>query len=433
MGQVLAIALLLAAVVAYLWRFAVGHGFFDLKVYFGAIRYWAGGHGEIYDFLKPGTRYGFTYPPFAALAMLPMAVLPWPVVFTLSWIASAGVTLAVFAWLLTPLARRHGWARWFVLVVAMILAAGLEPVHETVSFGQVNMLLLFLVVADFVLLIWPGRRWRWRGQRLGGVGVGLATAVKLTPGIFVLYLLLARRYRAAAVACATFAGATLLAMAVAPNASLEYWSSAVFDTDRVGDLSYVSNQSWQGLVARLDPGNPSTALWALLVLATLAVWGWRARQAVRARDELGGLALTGVLGCLISPITWVHHLVWLLPALVLLVDRGLRAAGRRRVRLLAFAVVLYAVLASEVEWYFLNHFRGWGLLGGNLYVIASVALLLGLPVGARGRAVPQLGEVDRAGAGALDGEQGAPVRARVEGEAVPLVEAPRPKVGLEHP
>jgi alpha-1,2-mannosyltransferase len=399
-GQALTILALAAPVLWYLSRFGERHGFFDLKVYYGAIRYWAWGHGEIYDFLKPGTRYGYTYPPFAMLTMLPMAVLPWPIVFTCSWIASAGATLVLIYWLLGPAIRRRGWPMWFALTVAMILVAGLEPWHETVSFGQVNMLLLFVVVADFVLLVAPGRRW-------GGVGVGLATAVKLTPGIFIVYLLLARRFRAAGVAAATFAGATVLAMAVAPDASREYWTEALWDTDRVGSLSYISNQSWQGLVARLNPGRPNTELWAILVLGTLAMWAWRARQAVRAGDLLGGVALTGVLGCLISPITWVHHLVWLLPALLLLVDAGLRGYGRRRVELLGFAAALYALLASEVVWHFAEQFQGWGRLGSNAYVLGSAALLLGLPVAAGwaaatgapdGRAASELGELHPVGA-----------------------------------
>lgn len=374
--QITVILGLAALVVWYLYEFAVGHGFFDLKVYYGAIRYWAWGHGEIYDFLKPGTKYGFTYPPFAMLTMLPMAVLPWPVVFTTSWIASCAVTLVLLYWLLRPVVQRYGWPMWFVLTVAMILAAGLEPVHETVSFGQVNLLLLVVVVGDFVLMVGPGRRF-------AGVGVGLATAVKLTPGVFILYLLLARKFRAAALACGTFAGATILAMAVAPNASLEFWTQAVLDTDRVGALSYASNQSWEGFVARLHPTRPSTALWAGLVLLTLAIWAWRTRRAVRAGDLMGGVALTGVLGCLISPVTWIHHLVWLLPALVLLVDRALLAGGRRRIGLLAFATGLYVLLASEVEWHFEKNFVGWGLVWSNAYVWASALLLLGLPLAAR--------------------------------------------------
>jgi alpha-1,2-mannosyltransferase len=436
---------LAALVFWYLGATAQGHGFFDLKVYYGAVRYWAGGHGEIYDFLKPTTKYGFTYPPFAALVMLPIAPLPWNVVVTLSWLSAGAIAVALLHWLLGPVIRRHGWPRLFTLTVALLLIVGFEPFHETVSFGQVNMVLVFLVMADYLVAIRTGRH-------LGGIGIGLATAIKLTPGIFIVYLLLARRYRAAAVASVTAAGATVLAMVMAPDASREYWTEALWDTDRVGQLSYISNQSWEGFVARFNPGQPNMVLWAALVLATLMFWAWRVRRAVRAGDELTGLALTGVLGALISPVTWVHHLVWLLPAMLLLAGAAVRAHGRRRIGLTVFAVLLYALLASEIEWHFADHFTGWGVLGSNALVYASVALLIGLPVravaaGGDGPAradgrvgddgqvdgVADLGEIDGVGVGALRTPQGAAVRGGVEGEAVPLVEPARPEIVREHP
>ncbi|HEY0697658.1 MAG TPA: glycosyltransferase 87 family protein, partial [Micromonospora sp.] len=340
--QVLLVVGLAVAVAAFLWVAAVRHGFFDLKVYYGALRFWARDGGEIYDFLKPGTKYGFTYPPFAALTMLPLAWLPWWAAIAVSVAATVVVSALVLWWLVDPLARRMGWTRWFALAVALCLAAAFEPMRETVNFGQVNMLLLGLVAADLLGLVARGSRW-------AGVGVGLATAVKLTPGIFIVYLLVTRRWRAAAVASGTAAGATLLAAALAPDASREFWTSALWNTDRVGSLAFVSNQSLQGVVARLDPAEPSRLAWLVLVLAVLVVWARRSRAAVAAGDEATGLALTGVVGCLVSPVTWVHHLVWLIPALVLLVENSLLApAGSRRRRwLLGSAGVAYAVLCSR--------------------------------------------------------------------------------------
>ena len=175
------------------------HGFFDLKVYYGALTWWVHDGGEIYDYLKPGTQYGFTYPPFAALVMLPMAYLPWPAAIAVSVLASVATTAVLIWWLVDPIARRAGWTRWFALAVALCLAAAFEPMRETVNFGQVNMLLLFLVAVDLLRLLPGGNRW-------AGVGIGLATAIKLTPGIFIVYLLVTRRWRAAFTASGAAAG-----------------------------------------------------------------------------------------------------------------------------------------------------------------------------------------------------------------------------------
>ena len=194
-----------------------------------------------------------------------------------------------------------------------------------------------------------------RGSRWAGVGIGLATAIKLTPGIFIVYLLVTGRWRAAAVATGTAAAATLLAAALAPDASREFWTEALWNTDRVGSLSFISNQSLQGVVARLDPDDPST-------LALARAGGrrrWRCGScgapgaAPATGDEATGLALTGIVGVPDQPGD-------------LGAPPGLAAAGadpagrqrgwrqppgsRRRRWLLGLAVVAYALLISRFVW-----------------------------------------------------------------------------------
>jgi alpha-1,2-mannosyltransferase len=352
--------------------FAVRHGFFDLNVYYGAINYWVNEDGEIYDFVRRNSTYGFTYPPFGALTMLPMAFLSWPVAVVVGSLMTIAVTVWFLRTLLDPLIRRLGWGPWFVVAVSLCLVAVYEPMRETFLFGQVNMLLVGLVAGDLLLLV-------RRGSRFGGVGIGLATAIKLTPGIFIVYLLITKRYRETIVASASALAATLLAAVVAPDASREFWTSGVWDTDRVGALSYISNQSLQGVVARIDPSNPSKLLWVASVLVVLFLWGVRSRAAIRHGDEVLGLALTGIVGVLISPVTWVHHLVWAIPAFVLLVERG----GRGR---LVFAASAFAVLSSRVVWLFEEDFGGLtGFLLSNAYVWMMLALLVLTPSSAHDR------------------------------------------------
>ncbi|MFI7022468.1 glycosyltransferase family 87 protein [Micromonospora sp. NPDC049900] len=378
-GQVVAVVVLAVAVTAFLSVAAVRHGFFDLHVYRGALVWWVHDGGEIYDYLKPGTQYGFTYPPFAALVMLPMAYLPWHGAIAVSVAAGVAAAAVLIWWLLDPVSRRAGWTRWFAFAVALCLAAAFEPMRETINFGQVNTLLLFLVAVDLLRLLPRDSRW-------AGVGIGLATAIKLTPGIFLVYLLVTGRWRAALTATGTAAGATVLAAALFPDASREFWTSALWNTGRVGELAFVSNQSLRGVVARLDPQSPSTLAWLALVVATVVVWIWRSRAAVAVGDEAAGLALTGAVMCLVSPVTWVHHLVWLLPGLVLLVDHGMAAPSRSRRRrlLLAAATVGYGFLTSRIVWAWEQDFSGVdGFLFGNTYVWISLALLAFLPLGRR--------------------------------------------------
>jgi alpha-1,2-mannosyltransferase len=343
------------------------NGFFDSKVYYGAVQYWFRDHGMVYDWLRPGTPYGFTYPPFAGLVMAPMAVLPFPAVLVVASVATVLTTALLMWWFVTPLIRRRGWTPWFAYAIALCLGLSFEPVRETLTFGQVNTLLLTLVAADVLFGLSKGRRW-------AGVGIGLATAIKLTPGVFILYLLVTKRWRAAGVAIGTAAAATLAAAAVATDQSREFWTDALWDTGRVGVLSYVSNQSIRGFLARLPIDSVAAYVWIVLVLLALGFWAWRVRMA----DLFGGLALTGVLGCLISPVTWVHHCVWLLPAIVRCVDAGLSGRDRRPLWLGGAA---YLVMTSRLLWFWEKRPRPpVELIGANLYFWFSIALFVWMPL-----------------------------------------------------
>jgi alpha-1,2-mannosyltransferase len=351
-------------------------GWFDVGVYYGTVHHWIVGGGHIYDYVRPSSEYGFTYPPFAALCMLPMMLFTWHETVAVSVLLTVIASAALLTWLVDPIAQRHGWHRGFTFCVAAMLFAALEPVRDTVSFGQVNLLLMALVFLDFKLL---SRRHRWTG-----VGIGLAAAIKLTPAIFIAYLLVTRRWREAGVATATAGAATLLAALVAPTQSLIFWTDAIWDTNRIGVLAYVSNQSLQGALSRLAPPTPGTVFWALAALGVLVAWARKARLAGELGDDRAGFALTGVVACLVSPITWVHHLVWLIPALIVLAD-----SGRRNLR--HAAAGLYVVLCSSLVWLWAVNYSGLdGFLFGNAYVWIGLSMLFLVPLHSPARVpVPQ--------------------------------------------
>lgn len=358
-ARLLFVLALVTAVTVFTATVPLLRDWFDLRVYHGAVHHWTDG-GRLYDYRVPGTPYGFTYPPFAAVAMLPLALVGMGTAVVIALLVNL-TALAVCLRLLTGTAcRRYGWYGCALAACALALY---EPVRDTVSFGQVNLVLLALVLGDARLLA-TGR------GRLAGAGIGLAAAVKLTPALFIGLLLLARRGRAAALATGVAAGATACAAWVAPDASRFYWTRALWDTGRVGRLDYVSNQSVQGILARL--GLTGHAVWAVAVLLVLGVWAWRSRRAVAAGDWPAAFALTGLTACLVSPVTWVHHLVWLLPAFAVLVR-----AGRTR-----WAGALYAVLCTSVVWLWVDGTSGVdGFLGGNTYTWITLGLLLWLPAG----------------------------------------------------
>jgi alpha-1,2-mannosyltransferase len=336
------VAAVAGAVAAFLGWYGNRHDFYDLRIYVSAMRWWADGH-PLYDYAQPDRVQGqlyFTYPPFTAILMRPLAGIPVGVTIAMLTAITVLATVVTTWWLVAPVADRHGWPRWYAVGLAVPLVFAIEPSRETITFGQINMVLVLLVLADLLLGV-P------RNFRLAGVGIGLATALKLFPGIFIVYLLVARRWRAAALASGVAAGASLLAAVVAPRASWQYWTEALWETGRVGRTDYTGNQSLLGLISRLvAPDEPSRLIW-LPVAAAVAGYGlWRAGRAAAAGDELTGLALTGLVGALVSPITWPHHVYWFVPALVALVDQAadpsLPGGRRERIPLIGMIIMVYA-------------------------------------------------------------------------------------------
>ena len=119
-----------------------------------------------------------------------------------------------------------------------------------------------------------------------------------------VFFLLARRSRAAAVAAATFAGCGLAGYLIAPDASRRYWTRLFYDVRRVY-APYISNQSLYGAVSRIAGGVGHLPGWYLVLPLTAGAVGLATAAALARRgDWLGGAAATGITGLLVSPISW---------------------------------------------------------------------------------------------------------------------------------
>ena len=254
------------------------------------------------------------------------------------------------------------WIAWACLIAVCGLTA---PVLSVFDLGQLGIVLMALVLADAL----P------RTTRLPrGVLVGVATAIKLLPGLFVLYWAVTKRWRATAIAGTTAVGLWALTALIRPSVSSTYWIQIAIHPERAGDASDVFNQSLNGMLERT--GLTSTAVWAVVALAVLAMGLWRAREAHIAGDELAAVSIVALAGVLLSPISWVHHAVWIVPVTgVLLGD------GRVRARWIAWSATLLLFLADVPLWGRAGMPLGpFGFITNNAFVLAMLVLLVLLPV-----------------------------------------------------
>ncbi|MEY9907697.1 alpha-1,2-mannosyltransferase [Catenulispora sp. MAP12-49] len=306
----------------------------DLSVYYDAGKSLAHNEGGLYSAGFGVGNLPYLYPPLTALGFHELTWLDFEQVRVLTAAVSIGclVTVAWSAWGL--LGYRPGLGRVGATGIVAAVGIWLEPVHSNLNLGQVNVLLMALVVAD---LAQADRRWT------KGVGIGLATAIKLTPGLFIVYLLLTRRFRAAAVAAGTFVAVSGGVWAVLPKASHAFWFHAIGITPFSRD--YAANQSLQGMFLRLLNNSDSAAKvpWllasALIVVAGLVA---AALAANRGAELLGG-CVVAIVALEVSPISWTCHWVWFEPLVVLGFHAAIRS--RQRAKLAWVTVCTIAALA----------------------------------------------------------------------------------------
>ncbi|RKE19267.1 glycosyltransferase 87 family protein [Streptomyces sp. TLI_171] len=342
----LAGALALVSLLAYaLVRHAVGTSMVDMIVYRAEGEAVANGH-DLYALRVTQWNLPATYPPFAAMLFVPTT---WFGIPFLRVAITAG-NLLLLATLAHLSFKLVGWPRRDLRPIGVLLVTGLgvwlEPVFTNLRYGQINLALACLILWDLT---------RPDSARSKGLAIGIAAGIKLTPGLFAVYLLITGRVRAALVAGATFVGTFLIGALLLPDATQGFWTKYLYDSSRVGSTVIVDNQSLRGLIARLmhtpDPGLPATVLGALVAVAGLAVAVWAHRSARWSpRADAWSVCTALVTAVLISPISWTHHWVWCVPVLVLLAaeaahERSRPAAVRRLRWRVIFALTLLGFLS----------------------------------------------------------------------------------------
>ncbi|MCI2418963.1 glycosyltransferase 87 family protein [Saccharopolyspora sp. K220] len=336
----------------------------------------------------PATESGlllpFIYPPFAAILFAPLALIPkvgsTAVIMLVSHVALL-ITLYV---VLKASNFLHAHRDKVLLVAAAVLplATISEPVLETITYAQINIVLMALVAVDCL--------WRTDGTKKlpypRGLLIGVAAGIKLTPLVFLLLPLLRRDVRTIVTALLTFLGTALLGFAVTFDNARRFWlqemlasSNVSFGPQFTGDAStYAGNQSLRSMLSKMSM--PSlTAVFAVLAVLVLVLAVLGMVHAIRQRDLPTAMTINAVLGLLVSPISWSHHWVWAIPGLVLLL--GAAYVRRNWPLLLATALVAGFFMMGphwkmpqgdglELRW---NIFEQ---LIGNAYVYFGLAYLL---------------------------------------------------------
>lgn len=378
--------LLIASVAARLaWTYLAPNGanFVDLHVYLGgaaAIDHPGTLYGYVYADQTPDFPLPFTYPPFAAVVFYPLHLLPFGLVAFLWQIATMAALYGAIR-ISQRLTATPAGPRGHRLAMAWTaITVWIEPLRSTFDYGQVNVLLMTAV-------LWAVYTTRWW---LSGLLVGAAAGIKLTPAISGVYLAGARRWGAAVFSAVVFVATVGISVVVVGDQTRYYFTELLGDAHRVGPIATSFNQSWRGAISRIlghDVGFGPPLVVALVVTAVLAVLAWRALDAA---DQLGRLIVVELFGLLLSPISWTHHWVWLVPLMIWAIHgagrtlRGARIAGWGWLALTLIGVPWLLSFAQPTIW---QIGRPWYLAwAGLIYTVAAVATLIWIAAtGNRGR------------------------------------------------
>jgi alpha-1,2-mannosyltransferase len=332
--------------------------------------YRAGGqhvvHGDLYSsqIKVLGRHLAFTYPPLAALLFSPFSFLSahaaqilWDVVDIVALITLIAVSLGA--------ARRRPLVRsdWqLALLLVAPIGFFLWPVRYNLNLGQINVVLTLLIVTDLTI------GWSWRSKKMpAGVLVGLAAAIKLTPLVFIAYLLASRQWKPARNALLSFVGTTLVLFAVAPTASWVYFTKDAFAVNRIGNAQGIGNQTLLAALHRTHVSLPS-AVTDLILLLVVCAGVALAAVAYKHSSAMLAVLLCAATGLLVSPISWPHHYVWIVPALVWLVcgaDRPAHGGWWAVAAALCFFLIPPFHVGRGVVWY----------LWEDIYVMAALTFL----------------------------------------------------------
>jgi alpha-1,2-mannosyltransferase len=374
--QVAAPMLLIASIAARLaWTYLAPNGanFVDLRVYLGgsaAIDHPGTLYSYVYADQTPDFPLPFTYPPFAAVVFYPLHLLPFGLVAFLWQIATMAALYGAIRLNQRLMGVAAGAAGRRVAMLWTAVAIWIEPLRSTFDYGQVNVLLMTAV-------LWAVYTTRWW---LSGLLVGVAAGIKLTPAISGVYLVGARRWGAAVFSALVFVVTIGISVLVVGDQTRYYFTDLLGDAHRVGPIATSFNQSWRGGISRIlghDVGFGPPLVAAVAVTAVLAVLAWRA---LNSSDRLGRLVVVELFGLLLSPISWTHHWVWLVPLMIWAIHgpvrelRGARIVGWGWLALTLIGVPWLLSFAQPTIW---QISRPWYLAwGGLIYIVAAVATLI---------------------------------------------------------
>jgi alpha-1,2-mannosyltransferase len=345
----------------------------DLEVYRAAAISALDGGDPYAVMTGPAKELAFLYPPFDLVLVAPLAFVPlWLGAFLWNTLSVAALQFVIrTSWSRAGLPHA---ARWSIPLTIGCLF--LQPIDQNFEVGQLSIVLAALVLADVTM---PASS---RGK---GILIGIATGVKILPGLFIFYYLLTRRWRQAALAAVSALSTVVVGLIVFPSYSAFFWTHRLWSDDRMLPVHWVPNESIRGSLSRvLHSDAAAVAPWLILSGIVIVLTAWAVSRRATRPDAVG-VSLTALATLLVAPISWHHYWVWAIPIVIELFALSWRT---RSTHLFCAVTLFVVVIAARVNRWFVPDYNGYDalrlgdaqLLGINIVTYVTLILFAVLVV-----------------------------------------------------
>lgn len=267
--------------------------------------------------IRLNVRLGYVYPPIASVLFVPFALISmnltkwiWTILSILELVVVARISFARF------LGDQKNYKYSYLFLITS-LVIWVSPMYNNLIYGQIDILVLTLILVDLVYLN-ENCRPKWLPE---GILIGVAAAIKLVPALFFIYFLIIRDFKRLKNSVITFAGFTLIGFLIIPSDSKSYWLHYLENTGKNDNAWYFTNQSLDGMLRRFFPTNWFD-IWVPLVVAMVIFGFITAYNANKRHQYFLAVILIGTLGVIISPISWIHECIWVIPIIGFILDDG---------------------------------------------------------------------------------------------------------------
>lgn len=349
-------------------------------------------HRSVYSAPMPAgdIQLPFIYPPFGALAMVPLTAfdaIDHTLAGNIMVILSDLLVLVCLYFVFRAVLKKPE----FLLPVTAItwaIVLHFEPVDLNNNYAQINIVVMALVILDLV----PRKQFLPQG-----ILIGVAAAIKITPLAMLFYFLVRREWKQIATALFSAVAATLLAAAFRWEAFVEFFSSTLLDMGSGRDFGvgteYQSNSSIKGAIQRMYPSTESMEAngltiglaWIAASLIVIVVVAWLIKRLCAEQLLVDAQLVTALTVLLISPVSWSHHWVWLTLIIPVFAYRAWSwlstgwAARSLLAVLIAWAALLLTVppkwwWGDQVDVHAMNHFQKFWVDDFVWLTLVTVAL-----------------------------------------------------------